>query len=155
MSLKERLEQDMKEAMKAREAGKTRLSVVRMARAAIKNEEIERGHPLSDDEVLQVLAREKRQRQEALEEYRRAGRQDLVEQMEAEIQVLASYLPEPLSKAELTLLAEEVIAQVGARGPQDMGKVMGQLMPRIRGRAEGSDASRIVRELLGRVNQQG
>ncbi|QIA27942.1 GatB/YqeY domain-containing protein [Thermaerobacter sp. PB12/4term] len=152
MSLKERLEQDMKEAMKAREAGKTRLSVIRMARAAIKNEEIERGHPLSDDEVLQVLAREKRQRQEALEEYRRAGRQDLVEQMEEEIQVLASYLPEPLTEAELTLLAEEVIAQVGARGPQDMGKVMGQLMPRIRGRAEGSDASRIVRELLGRMN---
>ncbi|GAB6877207.1 GatB/YqeY domain-containing protein [Thermaerobacter litoralis] len=151
MSLKERLEQDMKEAMKAREAGKTRLSVIRMARAAIKNEEIERGHPLSDDEVLQVLAREKRQRQEALEEYRRAGRDDLVQQMEAEIQVLAAYLPEPLSEAELTLLAEEVIAQVGARGPQDMGKVMGQLMPRIRGRAEGSDASRIVRELLSRM----
>ncbi|EKP94965.1 GatB/YqeY domain-containing protein [Thermaerobacter subterraneus] len=152
MSLKERLEQDMKEAMKAREAGKTRLSVIRMARAAIKNEEIERGHPLSDDEVLQVLAREKRQRQEALEEYRRAGRQDLVEQMEEEIQVLASYLPEPLTEAELALLAEEVIAQVGARGPQDMGKVMGQLMPRIRGRAEGSEASRIVRELLSRMN---
>ncbi len=152
MSLKERLEQDMKEAMKAREAGKTRLSVIRMARAAIKNEEIERGHPLSDDEVLQVLAREKRQRQEALEEYRRAGRQDLVEQMEEEIQDLASYLPEPLTEAELALLAEEVIAQVGARGPQDMGKVMGQLMPRIRGRAEGSEASRIVRELLSRMN---
>lgn len=155
MSLKERLEQDMKEALKAREAGRTRLSVIRMVRAAIKNEEIERGHPLSDDEVVQVLARERRQRQEALEEYRRAGREDLVQQMEAEIEVLASYLPAPLSEAELTRLAEEVIAEVAARGPQDMGKVMGRLMPRIRGRAEGSEASRIVRDLLARQAQQG
>ena len=150
MSLKQRLENDMKEALKAREAGKTRLSVIRLARAAIKNAEIERGHELTDEEVLEVLAKEKRQRQEALEDYRRAGRQDLVQQIEEELAILAEYLPAPLSEAELTALAEQVIAEVGARGPQDMGKVMGQLMPRIRGRAEGAQASRIVRELLAR-----
>lgn len=148
MSLKQRLEDDMKEALKAREAGKTRLSVIRLARAAIKNEEIERGHELSDDEVLEVLAREKKQRQEAIEEYRKAGREDLVAQLEEELAILADYLPAPLSEAELTALAERVIAEVGAQGPQDMGKVMGRLMPQIRGRAEGAEASRIVRQLL-------
>ncbi|HEY8394901.1 MAG TPA: GatB/YqeY domain-containing protein [Thermaerobacter sp.] len=148
MSLKQRLENDMKEALKAREAGRTRLSVIRMVRAAIKNAEIERGHELTDDEVLEVLAREKKQRQEALEEYRRAGRQDLVEQIEAELAIIAGYLPAPLSEEELTELARRVIAEVGARGPQDMGKVMGRLMPQIRGRAEGAEASRIVRQLL-------
>lgn len=148
MSLRQRLENDMKEALRAREAGRTRLSVIRMVRAAIKNVEIERGHELSDDEVLEVLAREKKQRQEALEEYRKAGRQDLVAQIEEELAIIAGYLPAPLSEEELTELARQVISEVGASGPQDMGKVMGRLMPRIRGRAEGADASRIVRQLL-------
>lgn len=148
MSLKERLENDMKEALKAREAGKTRLSVIRLVRAAIKNAEIERGRPLSDEEVLDVLAKEKRQRQEALADYRRANREDLIRQLEAELAVLSDYLPAPLSEAELADLAQEVIRQVGAQGPQDMGKVMGRLMPLVRGRAEGADASRIVRQLL-------
>ncbi|PZN10401.1 MAG: aspartyl-tRNA amidotransferase [Bacillota bacterium] len=119
-----------------------------MVRAAIKNTEIERGHELTDDEVLEVLAKEKKQRQEALEEYRRAGRQDLVRQLEEELAILADYLPAPLSEEELTELARQVIAEVGASGPQDMGKVMGRLMPQIRGRAEGAEASRIVRQLL-------
>lgn len=148
MSLKQRLENDMKDALRAREAGRTRLSVIRMVRAAIKNAEIERGHELSDDEVLEVLAKEKKQRQEALEEYRRAGRQDLVRQLEEELAIIADYLPAPLSEEELTELARRVIAEVGATGPQDMGKVMGRLMPQIRGRAEGAEASRIVRQLL-------
>ncbi|HEY8415520.1 MAG TPA: GatB/YqeY domain-containing protein [Thermaerobacter sp.] len=148
MSLKQRLENDMKDALRAREAGRTRLSVIRMVRAAIKNAEIERGHELSDDEVLEVLAKEKKQRQEALEEYRRAGRQDLVRQLEEELAIIADYLPAPLSEEELTELARRVIAEVGATGPQDMGKVMGRLMPQIRGRAEGAEASRIVRRLL-------
>jgi len=148
MSLKQRLENDMKDALRAREAGRTRLSVIRMVRAAIKNTEIERGHELTDDEVLEVLAKEKKQRQEALEEYRRAGRQDLVRQLEEELAILADYLPAPLSEEELTELARQVIAEVGASGPQDMGKVMGRLMPQIRGRAEGAEASRIVRQLL-------
>lgn len=138
----------MKEALKARQ--EIRLRTIRMLRNALKNAEIDKRRPLSEDEVLQVLGRELKLRQEALEEYRKAGRAEQAREIEEEIAVVRAYLPEPLDEAALRELARAAIAEVGAQGPQDMGKVMGALMPRVRGRAEGALVSRIVREELSR-----
>lgn len=146
MSIVERLEADMKEALKARD--QVRLRTIRMLRSALKNAEIERRGPLGEDEVLQVLARELKLREESLAEFRRAGRAEQAAELEEEIRVVRSYMPEPLSEDEVRAMAREVIAAVGAAGPQDMGKVMGALMPRVRGRADGGVVSRIVREEL-------
>lgn len=123
-----------------------------MLRNALKNAEIERRRPLEEPEVLEVLGRELKLRQEALEQYRRAGREAQAAELEEEIRVVRSYLPEPLGEEELRALARQAIAEVGARGPQELGRVMGALMPRVRGRAEGAVVSRIVREELSRLS---
>lgn len=149
MTLKERLMADMKEAMKAKEAGKVKLSVIRMARAAIKNTEIEKGKELSDQEVIEVLAREVKQRRDAIVEYRKAEREDVVKDLEAEIEVLLGYLPQQLTHDEIKALVQEAIREVGATGPKEMGKVMGVLMPRVKGRADGKLVNEIVRQELG------
>lgn len=146
MSLSQRLEQDMKLALKNKD--KTKLSVIRMLRSAIKNAEIERGRPLEEEEVLDVLARELKQRKESLQEFEKAGRSELAEKAKAEIAVVQAYLPTPLSEEELRKLARQVIDEVGASTPADMGKVMKELIPRVKGRADGKEVSRIVRELL-------
>lgn len=150
MPMKERLEEDLRRAMKEREAGRTRLSVLRLVKAAIRNAEIERGRALEESEVLDVLAREVRMRREVLPDYRRAGRSDLVEQMEAEIQILESYLPEPLSDEELARRVDAVIERVGARHRRDIGKVMPILMAELRGRVDGSHVRRLVEERLSK-----
>ncbi|HHY91721.1 MAG TPA: GatB/YqeY domain-containing protein [Firmicutes bacterium] len=148
MTLEEQLLADMKEAMKAREAGKTRLSVIRMARAALKNAEIARGHKLSEPEIIEVLAHEVKERQDSIPEFARGGRDDLVTKLEEEIRILKAYLPAQLSEEEIRRLARETIARVGAAGPRDLGKVMGALMPETKGRADGRLVNQIVRELL-------
>ncbi|MDK2855819.1 MAG: uncharacterized protein PWQ86_1032 [Bacillota bacterium] len=148
MTLEERLLADMKEAMKAREEGKTRLSVIRMVRAALKNAEIARGHKLSEPEVIEVLAHEVKERQDSIPEFARGGRQDLVAKLEEEIRILKEYLPAQLSEEEIRNLARETIAKVGAAGPRDLGKVMAALIPQTKGRADGRLVNQIVRELL-------
>ncbi|MDR9755866.1 MAG: GatB/YqeY domain-containing protein [Thermoanaerobacterales bacterium] len=148
MSVKDRLYKDMKEAMKAREAGKLRLAVIRMARAAIKNREIELGHELSDDEVIGVLSKELKMRRDALPDYKNAGRLERVAELEDEIKILEEYLPQQMSKEEIIQIAGEVIASVGASSERDLGKVMGALMPKVKGRADGKMVNQIVRELL-------
>lgn len=147
MSLTQRLEQDMKAAMKNKD--KAKLGVIRMLRSAIKNMEIERGRPLVEDEVLDVLARELKQRKESLQEFEKAGRSELAEKVKAEIAVVETYLPAPLSQEELRELARQVIDEVGASTPADMGKVMKEIIPRVKGRADGKEVNRIVRQLLG------
>ncbi|MCG0238761.1 MAG: GatB/YqeY domain-containing protein [Firmicutes bacterium] len=149
MSLKQRLQEEMKVALRAREEGRLRLDTLRLVLAAIRNAEIERRRELTDPEVVEVIAREVRQREEALAEFERGQRPDLVEKTRAEIAVLREYLPEPLSEAEIRDLARQAIAQVGATGPRDMGKVMQALMPKVKGRADGRLVSQVVRELLG------
>lgn len=149
MDLRSRLEQDMKDALRA--GDRVRLATVRMLRAAVQNADIAAGKPLDDQGILEVLARELKLRRESLDEYRRAGRGDQVAQLEREVQVVQGYLPEPLTEAEITELARRVVAEVGAAGPQDMGRVMGKLMPLVKGRADGNVVSRIVREELGRL----
>ena len=149
MSLKDRLVEDMKVAMKAKEEGKVRLSVIRMARAAIKNAEIDKMQEFNDAQVVEVLAREVKIRRDAMAEFAKAGRPEMVKNLEEEIAILMEYLPQQLSEGEIRQLAQEVIAQVGAQGPKDLGKVMGALTPQTKGRADGKLVNQIVRDLLG------
>jgi uncharacterized protein YqeY len=151
MSIKDRLYEDMKEAMKARNTGKLRLSVIRMARAAIKNRAIALGHELSDEEIVEVLAKELKMRRDALPDYQNAGRQERVAELENEIKILEEYLPQQMNKDEISQVAQEVIASVGANSERDLGKVMGVLMPKVKGRADGKLVNQVVRELLRSV----
>ena len=148
MTLKERLNEDMKTARKEREAGKERLSVIRLIRAAVKNMEIERGHELSDEEVLEVLSREVKQRRDAILEYQKADRPDIVANLEREIEIVLAYMPKQMSADEIRALVKEVIAQTGAKDAKEIGKVMGALMPKVKGKADGKLVNQIVRELL-------
>lgn len=149
MSLKDKLTEDMKAAMKAKDEGKLRLSVIRLARAAIKNAEIDKKKEFSDADVLDILAREVKMRRDALVEFEKANRPDSVEQLNQEIAILMQYLPQQLSAEEIRNLAREVIAQTGAQGAKDLGKVMGALTSKTKGRADGKVVNQIVRELLG------
>ncbi|MBX5436513.1 MAG: GatB/YqeY domain-containing protein [Alicyclobacillaceae bacterium] len=146
MSLSQRLADDMKQAMKDKD--KLRLSVIRMVRAAVRNREIETGTELNDDQVLAVIEKELKQRRDSLQAFESAGRSDLAEEARAEIAVLMEYLPEQLSEAEIRQLAAAVIAEVGAKSKADVGKVMAQLMPKIRGKADGKAAQQVVQSLL-------
>lgn len=148
MSLKEQLTADMKQAMKDREAGKLRLAVIRMVRANIKNVEINGKKELTDDEVLAVLLKEVKMRQDSLEEFIKAGREDLITQAKDEIAILQKYLPAALSDEELKQIVAEVIAETGAASPKDMGKVMPKVMAKAKGRADGKRINAVVRELL-------
>ncbi|MCR4399056.1 MAG: GatB/YqeY domain-containing protein [Firmicutes bacterium] len=148
MSIKDRLNEDMKKAMKAREAGRARLSVIRLARGAIRNAEIDQGKELDDAGAIQVLSREIRQRRDAVEEYRRLGRHEAAKALEDEISVLMEYMPAQMTAEEVRAVVGEAIAQVGAVGPGDLGRVMGAVMPKLRGRADGRLVSETVRSLL-------
>jgi uncharacterized protein YqeY len=139
----------MKVAMKAKEEGKVRLSVIRMTRAAIKNAEIDKKTEFSDEQVIEVLAREVKMRRDSIEEFSKANRPDTVKALEEEISVLMEYLPQQLSEGEIRQLAQETITAVGAQGPKDLGKVMGGITPKTKGRADGKLVNQIVRELLG------
>ncbi|MGI6285906.1 putative protein YqeY [Moorella humiferrea] len=144
--MKTRLQQDMKDALKNHD--KIRLQTIRMVLAAIKNAEIEKMHPLSDEEVAAVIQREIKMRREALEQFAQGGREDLVHQTEAELKVLEEYLPKQLDDDELKQIIVATIAEVGAQSGKEIGKVMAALMPKIRGRADGKRANAMVRELL-------
>ncbi len=146
MSLQEKLQEDLKAAMKSRDS--RRLSVIRLAKAAIKNAEIAKKKELGDDEVLEVLNREVKQRRDAIPEFQKGNRPDLVESLEAEIAILMEYLPQQMSEEEIRQAAKEAVAAVGAKDARDMGKVMGALMPKVKGRADGRLVNQVVKELL-------
>lgn len=146
MDLRERLLADLKEA--TRRSEQRRKLAIRAVRAAIINAEVERRRSLTEDEILGLIAKEVKQRQDSIVEFRRGRREDLVAQEQAEIDVLEEYLPRQLSAEEIRAEARKVIAQTGATSPRDMGRVMGELMPAMRGRADGGQVSQIVRELL-------
>lgn len=148
MSIKDQLMADMKQAMKDREAGKLRLSVIRMVRNSIRNQEINNKVVLEDDAVLQILMKEVKLRQDSLEEFKKANRTELVAQAEEEIAIIKHYLPEALSDDELKAIVAETIAEVGATSMKDMGKVMPKVMGKTKGRADGKRINAIVRELL-------
>jgi hypothetical protein len=121
---------------------------LRLLIAAIENGRIEAGHELSDDEALKVLQKEAKQRRDSIEEYRKGHREDLVAAEEQELEVIQTFLPEQLDDAEVRRIVEETIAEVGASGIDDLGKVMGPVIRKLDGRADGRAANAIVRELL-------
>ena len=146
MTLKERLTDDMKSALRNRET--VRLGLVRMIRAQIKNREIAQGNELRDEEVIEVVSSLIKSRREALEFAVKGDRKDLVAEAEEELKILASYLPDQLSEEEIRSVVREAIDQSGAAGPRDLGKVMGAVMPRVKGRADGRLVNDIVRACL-------
>ncbi|OSX55072.1 GatB/YqeY domain-containing protein [Anoxybacillus ayderensis] len=146
MSLLERLNNDMKQAMKNKE--KDKLSVIRMVKSALQNEAIKLGKTLTEDEELTVLSRELKQRKDSLQEFEKAGRTDLVNKVKEEITVLELYMPKQLSEEELVQIVKETIAEVGASSKADMGKVMGAIMPKVKGKADGSLVNKLVQQHL-------
>ncbi|WP_018131845.1 GatB/YqeY domain-containing protein [Effusibacillus pohliae] len=146
MGLAERLDADMKQAMKDKD--KIRLSTIRLIRTAIKNAEIDQQKTLTDEDILAVLNRELKQRRDSLQAFQDAGRADLVDQVQREIAVLQEYLPAQLNEDEIRELVQATIAEVGALSKKDMGKVMGALMPKVQGRADGKLVNQIVQSYL-------
>jgi uncharacterized protein YqeY len=147
LKLFDRIQDDLKRSLKAKDG--TRVSVLRFLIAAVKNREIEKKEPLSDDEVLTEIASSAKRRRESIEAFKDGGRQDLVDKEEAELAILTEYLPEQMSAEEVRHIAQEVIEAVDARSSADIGKVMKEIMPRIRGKADGKVVNQIVREILG------
>ncbi len=149
MSLKEQLDTDLKTAQKAKD--KVRLSVIRMVKTTIKNREIEKKEELTDHELLQAINSQAKLRKESINEFEKAGRDDLVKKEEEELKILQEYLPEELTEDELKTLIENTIAESGAAGPKDMGKVMKLLMAETTGRADGKIVSGMVKEILSSI----
>ena len=148
MDLKTRLGEDFKQAL--RSGDKLRVSVIRLLTALIKNREVEKRGPLTDAEVLQAIVASCKQRQDAIEQYRQGKRQDLADKESAELVLLQSYLPKPLTPEELRTMVLEAIGEVQATSVKEMGKVMGVLMPRVTGRADGKMVNTLVREALSK-----
>jgi len=148
VELKARLTEDLKSAL--RSGDKLRTSVIRLLTALIKNREVEKRGPLTDAEVIQAVSASCKQRQEAIEQYRQGGRQDLVDKETAELAILQTYLPAALSPDELQTLVREAIQDAQASSPREMGKVMALLMPKVTGRADGKVVSTLVREMLSK-----
>ena len=146
MDVGERLSADLHDAM--RKGDVLRREMIRMLRTALHYEEIARRGPLDEAATIEVLQRETKKRQEALELFRQGRRQDLVDKAEGEIAIIAGYLPQPLAADEIEALARDAVAEAGADNPKQMGQVMKLLMPRVRGRADGRALSELVKKLL-------
>lgn len=146
MSLLETLNDDIKVAMKSKD--KEALAILRMIKTSIQNEQINKGEDLSPDEELTLVSREMKQRKESLSEFEKAGRSDLVKQASFGISIVARYLPEQLSDEELKSIIIEAIASVDATSMKDFGKVMGVVMPKTKGKADGQKINALVKELI-------
>ena len=146
MALKDRLDQDLKAAM--REKDQLQLATIRGLNSAIKYREIELMKPLDDAGVLAVISTEIKRRRDSIEQYRAGHRADLADKEEAELRILQAYLPQQLGEDELRAKVDEAIAKVGAQGPKDMGAVMKALLPEVQGRAEGKAVSDMVKARL-------
>ena len=147
MSLLERLNNDMKQAMRNKE--KDKLSVIRMIKASLQNEAIKLGtKELSEEEELTILSRESKQRKDSLHEFVKAGREDLAEKLRAELTIVELYMPKQLTEEELSDIVKETISEIGANSKADMGKVMAAIMPKIKGKADGSLVNKLVQQHL-------
>ena len=153
MSLTEQLQADMKTAMRDGDAHKR--DTLRMAIAAAQNAAKEKREPLSDEEALAIITKEVKKRRESIKAYQDAGRDDLADKEQSEIDVLSPYLPEQMGEDEVRALVTEAIAATGASSPRDMGRVMSELMPKIKGRADGKIVSSLVSEELAKAAQAG
>ena len=146
MSLKDRITEDMKAAMRAKDPA--RLSAVRLLLAAIKQREVDERKSLSDADVVAVIGKMLKQRRDSISQYEAAGRRDLADAEQFEVQVLTAYMPQPLSEAEIEAAVVNAIATAGAKGPQDMGTVMAALKPALAGRADMGKVSSLVKSKL-------
>ncbi|MBW4080141.1 GatB/YqeY domain-containing protein [Paenibacillus sp. S150] len=146
MNLSERLNEDMKQAMKSKD--KFTLSTIRMVRSTIKYLEIDLKRTLDDNEVLDILSREIKQRKDALQEFESAGRDELAASTKAEIEIIMNYLPEQLSEEEIKVIVQQTIQETGASSKSEMGKVMSALMPKVKGRADGKLVNQAVLQFL-------
>ena len=147
MSLKERLETDAKTALKSKD--RVRLGLIRVVRAQVKNAEIAKKHELSEEETIEVVVSVVKARRESLDYAVKGNRSDLVLQAEQELQILADYLPQQLSEEEVQVIVQRAIRETGAENPKDMGRVMGIIMPQVKGRADGKLVNNLVRQYLG------
>lgn len=146
VSLLSKLNDDMKTAMKAKE--KETLQVIRMLKASLQNEQIKVGRDLTEDEELTVLSREMKQRRDSLTEFEKAGREDLTEKVKGEITIVEQYLPAQLTDEEIRQIVVDAIEKTGATSPKEFGKVMGLVMPQVKGKADGNQVNAVVKELL-------
>lgn len=146
MGLKERITQDLKDAMKSKD--QVRVRTLRMILTTIRNIEVEKMKEATDEDVIDALQKEAKKRREAIEQYEKAGRNDLADEERKELSVIEKYLPEQMSEEEIKGLAKEIIEQLGASTVKDLGKIMKEIMPKVKGRADGKLVNRIVRELL-------
>lgn len=147
MNLIQQLDQDMKVAMKQKD--KEKLSTIRMVRSAIKKTEIDKRTELNDEEALEVLVREIKQRKDSLSEFEKADRDDLAQKEKREIEILSIYLPTQLTEEELHQLVTDAIAKTGATSKKEMGKVMAAILPQVKGRADSKQVNQLVQQLLG------
>ena len=146
MGLEDRLMADLKDAMRSRQ--EIRVSAIRMARSALAYEAVEKRRPLEESEVVSVISRQIKQRRDSIEAYSKGNRPDLVAREQEELDILLSYLPQQMSREEITEAARSAIQDAGASGPGDFGKVMSRLAPALKGRADGRIIGEVVRELL-------
>jgi uncharacterized protein YqeY len=147
MTLQDRIESAMRDAMRARDQRRTQ--TLRMAMSAAHNREIELGRSLTDDDYIEILGRQVKQRRESIEAFRSGGREEMADNEEAEAAILAEFLPEAMPADELERLVHAAIAETGASSPADLGRVMGKVVPQTKGRADGKAVSDLVRRLLG------
>jgi len=150
MALSQQIEQDLIEAMKNKDEAKT--STLRMTKSAIHNWQIASQKEPQDSDISGIIQKEIKSRQDSIAMYQKGGREELAAKEEGEIEILKKYLPAQMSEEEIRAKVQAIIAKLGAKGPQDMGKVMGPLMAEVKGRADGTTCSRIVKEELGDGN---
>ena len=146
MTLQDRIESAMRDAMRARDERRTQ--TLRMAMSAAHNRQIELGRALTDEDYVDVLGKQVKQRRESIEAFRAGGREAMAANEEAEAIILAEFLPEPMTEADLEAIVRAAIAETGAASPADLGKVMGRVVPQTKGRADGKAVSDMVRRLL-------
>jgi uncharacterized protein YqeY len=146
MSIKEKIDRDMKMAQKS--GDKTRLNITRLLKSEIKYKEIDKKDNLSDEETLEVLQTSVKRHRDSIEQFQKGGRNDLVEKEEAELKIILEYLPQQLTEEELTSMIDETIKEVEASGPKDLGKVMKVLIPKVKGRADGKKVNVLVSQRL-------
>jgi len=146
MALKDSIREALRRALKRQQ--RVEVATLRLLLSEIKNAEIAQQKPADDNKVLDVITKEVKRRRESIEAFKQGNRSDLVAQEEAELAILMSYLPEQMSRAQIMAAARQVVDAIGAEGPSDKGKVMSQLMPQLKGKADGKEVNEIVTELL-------
>ena len=147
--MREKILNDLKEAMKNQE--KTKLAVIRMVKGAMQMEELNLKRPLTDEEVVMVISKQIKTRKESIVEFEKGNRQDLIDQTNAEIEILNTYMPEQLSEEEVLKIIEEAFDEVNPKAPSDMGKIMGLVSPKLRGKADMSYVSKTIKEKLSNL----